>query len=349
MLELKFRYLLTTCPQTLSRLPSVVNGEDQTAQYRCRVCSNTIRRQPCGTCLTNIATAAASLHQRICADAEFVKAIPSLDKDPRSDLSLILAMAALKMAGLDGSRSSRSGSPLHNVDPARFLQAVLVLDAQLKQTPNDTPLRLLLIQLYLLLGCASCAYQLWVPMGVIRTIQDSLSPLFFDRISSLSPGLFQGSRPLMEPLRSYYFSTLRDSSPVGIWDAFSSGSYSSILGMAEFDNRLRRSCTLVMTIVEERRATRAFGSRLDTGVDEMPVIGRSLGQCYVCPPVLTYIYVADIHDDTDIADVTDYGSFQSLESSYSAPPQDLVRLGPGLSVCIHLAQPLWDACVCRSY
>lgn len=273
VLELKFRYLLTTCPQTLSRLPSVVDGEAQSAPYRCRVCSNPAS-QPCITCLTKVAMAAASLRHDICADADFIKCIPSLDKDPRSDLSLILAMCLLKMSGLDGSQSLlHSGTPLHSVNPARFLQAVLVLDTQLKETPHDPPLRLLLVQLYLLLGCGLYAYQLWAPLDVTRTIQDSLSPLFFDRIFSLAPGLFQGSRPLMEPLRSYYFSTLKDKSPVRIWDAFSSGSYSSILDMAEYDSRLRRSCTLMMTVVEERRATRAFGGRMDD-VDELPLIGE---------------------------------------------------------------------------
>lgn len=244
---------------------------------------------PCAACLDNIVTSASSVHQAICADPSIVKEIPSLDKDPRSDLSLIIAMSVLKSAGLDGQHSSNSGAPLLSVDPTRFLQAVLVLDKQLKETPDDTTLRLLLIQMYLVLGCASYANQLWAPMNVTRTIQDALSPLFYDRIFSLSPGLFQGSRPLTEPLRYYYSSTLRDGHPVRIWDAFSSGSYSSILGVAEFDNRLRRSCTLMMSVVEERRATRAFGGRLIDNVDELALTGKVfLGFGYVVMLTFTH-------------------------------------------------------------
>lgn len=158
----------------------------------------------------------------------------------------------------------------------RFLQAVVILGTQISKTPNEIPLHLLLVQLYRLMGSASLAYQTWVPMDVKRTIQDSLSPLFFDRIFSIAPGLFQQSRPaLTEPLRSYYAGCLRDKSPVKIWDAFAAGSYTSILDMAEYNDRLRRSCTLVMTAVEGRRATRALGGRLDGGIDQSPLLGES--------------------------------------------------------------------------
>ena len=76
----------------------------------------------------------------------------------------------------------------------------------------------------------------------------------------------------MEPLRSYYSSSLKDRAPVKIWDAFAAGSYSAILDMVEYMDRLRRSCTLVMTAVEERRATRAIGGKLDSGIDELPML-----------------------------------------------------------------------------
>lgn len=160
------------------------------------------------------------------------------------------------------------------MEPGLFLQAVLLLDAQLKLTPRDNELRLLLVQLYLILGCASYAYQLWIPLDVKRTIQDALSPLFFDRISSISPGLFQSTRSLMEPLRAYYNNTLRTDCPPRIWDAFSSGSYTSILDITEYDSSLRRSCTMMMTLVEDRRATRCFGGKMECEIEEHPLVGE---------------------------------------------------------------------------
>lgn len=272
VLELKFRYLLTTCPQTLSEVPSVVDGRKQVHLYRCRFCSKPAS-SPCEECLGRIMSSAVATHQKISADAEHVKTIPKLDKDPRLDLSMLIGLSLLKLSGLQRRASTAPEPPLQDIKAPRLLQAVLVLDTQLKATPDDTGLRLLLVQLYLLIGCASYAYQLWAPLGVKRTIQDALSPLFFDRISTLAPGLFQGSRPLMDPLRSYYTHTLRDPCPIRVWDAFSSGSYTSIIDMAEYDSRLRRSCTLVMTVVEERRAARALGGRLDLDVDEDPLLG----------------------------------------------------------------------------
>jgi N-terminal acetyltransferase B complex non-catalytic subunit len=186
---------------------------------------------------------------------------------------MLIGLSLLKLSGLQRRASNPSQPPLQDISTPRLLQAVLVLDTQLRETPDDISLRLLLVQLYLLLGCASYAYQLWAPLDVKRTIQDALSPLFFDRISTLAPGLFQGSRPLMDPLRSYYTHTLRDPCPIRVWDAFSSGSYTSIIDMAEYDSRLRRSCTLVMTVVEERHATRALGGKLNLDLDEDPLVG----------------------------------------------------------------------------
>ncbi|KAL1853195.1 hypothetical protein VTK73DRAFT_9055 [Phialemonium thermophilum] len=279
VLDLKFRYFLTTCPQTLSPAPAPAvpppDGADRRSSFLCLVNARWTP-EPYSACLLGLVQSAAAATRKLSADAELMKSLPALDKDPRIDLSLVWGLSLLKLAGLTGrhaSSSSPSGSPLENVDPSLFLQAVLLLDTQLKKTPGDTSLRLLLVRLYLLLGCASYAYRLWVPMDVKRTIQDALSPLFFDRLSSLAPGLFQGGRPPTEPLRAYYQTTLQDRAPVRIWDAFAAGSYTSILDMADYDDRLRRSCTLVMSVVEERRAARAFGGRLDGNMEDLPLMG----------------------------------------------------------------------------
>lgn len=270
----KIRYLLATCPQTLSRQPSVVSGQSQPEPYRCRFCSN-LASLPCKNCLKQVITEAASTYKKISADQELIDLVPRLDKDPRQDLALVIGTSLLKLAGLQASHSSTSGPPLRDIHPELFLQAIFILDTQLRKTPADNGLRLLLVQLCLLIGAASYAQQLWIPMDVKRTIQDALSPLFFDRISSLSPALFQGSHPLMDPLRSYYGNSLREESPLKIWDAFSAGSYTSILDLSRYDNRLRTSCTLVMTLVEEARATRSFGGKIDIEMADHPLACES--------------------------------------------------------------------------
>jgi hypothetical protein len=272
-LECRLRYLLTTCPQTLSPQPSVVDGQTQDKPFQCRLCANPASL-PCESCLKKLIVDASSAYKRISCDKELLAAIPHLDKDPRLDLALVMGTSLLKLSGLRPRNTDVGQSLWQAVEPGLFLQAVLLLDTQLKETPGDTELRLLLVQLYLLLGCASYAHQLWKPLDVKRTIQDALSPLFFDRISTLSPGLFHGTRPMMEPLRSFYNHNLGDKSPVRIWDAFSAGSYTSILDMTKHDGNLRRSCTLMMTLVEERRATRCYGGKVDCEIEEHPLTGE---------------------------------------------------------------------------
>lgn len=269
VLEIKSRYLLTTCPYTQEYV--AVAAEAEEAQLRCRFCSATAAKT-CNSCLESIASLALTTYQELDKTPENLK---GLDKDPRVDLALVAATALLKLSGLQQKPSPSRLSPLSNVDVSRLLQAVVILGTQISKTPNEIPLRLLLVQLYLLLGCASLAYETWLPMDVKRTIQDALSPLFFDRISSISPGLFhQGRTTLTEPLTSYYSGCLRDKSPVKIWDAFAAGSYTSILDMAEYSDRLQRSCTLVMTVVEERRAARALGWRIEGGIELSPLLGK---------------------------------------------------------------------------
>ena len=267
----KLRYLFTTCPQTLSHRPSVVDGQLQPGPSQCRFCSR-VTSPPCTNCLSSIIGDAAKAYREIDADRELVASIPKLDKDPRQDLALVIGTSLLKLSGIQSLHSSTSTAPLRDIHQELFLQAVFILDAQLKQTPSDNGLRLLLVQLYLLMGNASHAHQVWVPMDVKRTVQDALSPLFFDRISTLSPALFQGRRPLLEPLRSYFAYCLRDECPLKIWDAFSAGSYTSILDMSQYDERLRTSCTLAMTIVEEARAARSFTGKTEVDIADHPLL-----------------------------------------------------------------------------
>ncbi|KAK5659258.1 hypothetical protein OQA88_1350 [Cercophora sp. LCS_1] len=310
-LTCKIRYLLATCPQTVSRYPSMVKGQQQTESHQCRFCSS-LTAFPCRSCLKQIIGDSADVYRQITADKDIRDSIPHLDKDPRIDLSLVIGTSLLKLAELQAGNLHALRSPLHDVDSSLFLQSTLILDTQLKRTPSDNSLRLLLVQLYLLLGNASYAQQLWAPLDVKRTIQDALSPLFFDRISTISPALFQGARPLLEPLVTYYNNTIGGDCPLKIWDAYSYGSYTSILDMVKYDDKLRRSCTLFMTLVEEYRAARLFGTKMNYEISDHPLTWR-------------------IKDDTTLLNKTDYGSFPNLESKHVPQIQEYTRLGPGLS------------------
>lgn len=262
---MRFRYLLMTCPQTLEHVP--VSGEAE-EQLKCKFCSASTAKI-CKACLEGIVANALATYREV---EKSIGDLQGLDKDPRIDIALVASSALLKLSGLHLNGASRL-PPLSKVDVSKLMQAIVLLSAQVSKTPNEVPLRLLLVQFYLLVGCASLAYQTWLPMDVKRTIQDALSPLFFDRMASISSGLFVQNKALMEPLTSYYSGLLRQASPVKVWDAFAAGSYSSILEMADFWDRLRRSCTIVMAVVEERRAARAIGgSPLASRIEQAPML-----------------------------------------------------------------------------
>lgn len=216
------------------------------------------------------------IHKTFQDDSELSDAVSSLNKDPRIDLAIVVGTCLLKLANTRNRIAENTKNAAENVDVALLLSATLLLDTQLRETPGEAPLRLLLIQLYILLGCASYALQLWGPMGVKRTIHDSLSPLIFDRISTVSPGLFQGPTPLMEPVLSYYHKCLGEKAPLRIWDAYTAGNYSSILNLMDFRSKLERSCTMIMAVLEDRHAARAYGGELECGVKQLPLLGECL-------------------------------------------------------------------------
>lgn len=323
VLLFKLRYLLATCPETRCPRSILYNQTEAEAdeallrgdggpslfELACKVCRNAApETYGCTHCLQALATGSLQLHRTLSDDSDFLAAMPKMDKDPRIDLVLVAASSLLRLAGDDGA--SINAKPL--------LQAALVLDTQQRQTPDDIPLRLLLVRVFLRLGCGSHAQQLWQPLGVKRSILDALGPLFYDRLSTVAPGLFAGAstpkKPLlMEPLKQYFATVLRHPSAVRIWDAFASGSYSSILDMAAYQVRLQRSCTRVMTVVEERRAARALGGRLDDALLEDILTDLARGE------------------NTPLHNATDYGALPNLESSFGAHLVERASLGPGFS------------------
>ncbi|CAK7231421.1 hypothetical protein SCUCBS95973_007911 [Sporothrix curviconia] len=311
VLVFKLRYLLATCPEircprsvlyahtaeTQAEADALLLHGDSIRLFEtaCKVCRNAApAHEGCTHCLESIATGALQLHRALSDDESFLSnVLPKLDKDPRIDLALVAASVFLRLD--------------------RLLSASLVLDAQQRQTPEDIPLRLLLVRLSLRLGCGSHALALWTPLGVKRSILDALGPLFYDRLSTAAPGLFAGAvdprhGPLLEPIKQYFGVVLRHPSAVRIWDAFASGSYSSILDMAAYHTRLQQSATRAMAVVEERRAARALGGRTEPVPDDLPT-----GSLY---------------------NATDYGALPNLESSFGPCLAERVSLGPGFSTSV---------------
>ncbi|KAJ2900747.1 N-acetyltransferase B complex non catalytic subunit-domain-containing protein [Zalerion maritima] len=312
ILGLKFRHLVSTSLQAVS--PTECIGDDGFQPLvACKWCGSVVTMS-CNSCLEQIVIEAVEKQLQYEKESETIANFEKEDVDPAEELTVVAAMSLLKLSGLR-HREPQPASPLLGIDMHYFLQAVAILDNHLSKNPDRAPIRILLIHLYVLIGCASYAYQIWLPLDVKRTIQDSLAPLFFDRIASFAPGLFRtgpGFKRIVEPMRSYYRSCLKLRAPSVLWDALEAGSYTSVFDISEYMNKLRHSCTLVMSIIEERKGIRALLGKSESEIKQVS-------------------FIASVTPETNLAVATDYGSMPCLESSNTTPLSEIVRLGPGLS------------------
>lgn len=249
LLALKTQYLLLTHRKTKSR------GQDQ--QLQCTVCEATVKTALCNTCLSRLSEASVAFYDSITkSDGENSK----IKTEVLPELAILIAFCSLNLA-FDGP--AKTGQPLESKAARHLIRAALLLDDQLAQNPGHSQLSLLLTQLHIRLGSAYRAADVWDVIGVKRTIIDSLGPVFYDRLSTIAPALLSsydswGSH-LMDLLQSHYQISLKLRMPRRLVDAFESGSYSSVMGIPKYIDRLRMSCTRTMSLAEARRIERLLG------------------------------------------------------------------------------------------
>lgn len=249
LLALKTRYLLLTQRKSKSR--------GQTQQLRCTVCESAVESTLCRACLSQLSQAGVAFYDSITkSDDENTK----ISAEILPELAILIAFCDLGLA-FDSSR--QTGQPLTAQATRRLIRATLLLEDQLAQNSGHSQLSLVLTQLHIRLGSAYRASDIWDVIGVKRTIIDSLGPVFYDRLSTISPALLStydswGSH-LMDLLQSHYHVSLKLQMPRRLVDAFESGSYSSVMGIPKYIDRLRMSCTRVMSLAEARRIERFLG------------------------------------------------------------------------------------------
>lgn len=241
--------------------------------------------------------------------------LPTKNGDPLSEFAIIGSLSLLQLARISTYRDNEK-SPLYSADIQYIFQAIVWLDSYLTAWPKNDPLRMLLIKLYFLIGCVSRAQALWNAFDVKNVILDPLGSLFFDRISSIAPGLFtnatSGSSNPMDKFINYYNMAIRRNMPKQTVDAFKHQNWQSIPAMARFTNDLQRSCSLVMAIVEKHRGMRLKTGRSTEAISDNPLI------CH-----LTL--------DHTLRDNTDYSYLPNFGGKDSVPTQVLVSHGPSLS------------------
>ncbi|KAI1638476.1 N-acetyltransferase B complex non catalytic subunit-domain-containing protein [Biscogniauxia mediterranea] len=277
----------------------------------CNLCHLETRGADCMVCIRSIALSALDSFGTAVHDDGLV--LNAADQEnPLATLTMLGAVCLLKVAGA-GNRSWGPGtnSPLFHIDLQLFLQAVLWLDYYEATQPRNPAVRLLLIKLLILMGCASKAKALWDKFDVKNAILPSLGSLFFDRLSTISPGEFNpgSSRTAVGPIKTFFINAMRRHTPTILMQAMENENYGSFIDELSYFDDLTRSCTIVMAIVEERRGFRMRNGKCEGTIDEEPLIGN--------------------HTTVNkLVDRTDYSYLPNLAAINSKPLERMISYGP---------------------
>ncbi|KAF5711849.1 hypothetical protein FMUND_8795 [Fusarium mundagurra] len=297
-LAFKLQYFAATCPCMYSTIP------DEKPLRKCLVSGVEVDATSPGPAFSTIAGTALKAHQSLSALTSKSSAI---DAEIRPELAVIIGLSIIQTAfppSTDISNIPVSYAPL--------LRALLFLEHQLTLTPKHSIISLLLVQLHLRVGSSSRAREIWDTLGVKRTIMDSLAPIFYDRLSTISPALISSSDEtgceLLDLLSSHFNVSLKLRMPRRLIDAFQSGSYSSVIDIPEYMENLRWSCTRAISLVEETRTDRIMGEHFSE--------------------VFTDPRFTEVADDMKLVETVDYGSFPSWDCSSQPPVYSRLRLGP---------------------
>ncbi|KAM3522883.1 hypothetical protein NHJ13051_005408 [Beauveria bassiana] len=286
ILALKLQYFAATCPQT------------------CTTAGTTSERRACREPLfKKVYQASMALHKYISTISSYAS---QSTKDVQSEVALVAAFCLIGLA-------NQLPSSLPTTEATQYLvQALLLLQQQLSSSPKHSQISLLLVQLHLCVGSAPEALAVWDTLAVKRTIMDSLAPLFYDRLSTVAPGMTSpltgAGWQLMTSIKTHYQTSLKMRMPRRLIDAFQDGSYSSVLAVPRYIENLRVSCTRAMSLVESVRSERLFG------VTDTDFFSDSR--------------FTEVRDDTSMNEIIDYGSFPSWSHSATPAIYERLRLGP---------------------
>ncbi|KAM3545695.1 hypothetical protein ARSEF1564_001337, partial [Beauveria bassiana] len=286
ILAVKLQYFAATCPQT------------------CTTAGTTSERRACREPLfKKVYQASMALHKYISTISSYAS---QSTKDVQSEVALVAAFCLIGLA-------NQLPSSLPTTEATQYLvQALLLLQQQLSSSPKHSQISLLLVQLHLRVGSAPEALAVWDTLAVKRTIMDSLAPLFYDRLSTVAPGMTSpltgAGWQLMTSIKTHYQTSLKMRMPRRLIDAFQDGSYSSVLAVPRYIENLRVSCTRVMSLVESVRSERLFG------VTDTDFFSDSR--------------FTEVRDDTSMNEIIDYGSFPSWSHSATPAIYERLRLGP---------------------
>lgn len=273
LLTFKLQYLVSSCPLMYDGVAAPI------PKMRCSVCSTESQWSSCAACLARLSDKALSLQQKV---QDSTESSTSFKIDLITGTALLLAFSSIRLgfSALDYPRSRTSALTIRHL-----LRAIIILEQTLLQFPKHSRLCLVLSQLHLAVGSVQRAKDAWDPLSVKRTIVDSLGPLFFDRLSTISPiSISTSTTPgahFIEVMAGHFSTTLQNRMPSRLMEAFDGGNWTSVIGVSTYMNDLRRSSTRVMSTVEAIRADRMCGWPFGRLVDD-PTFGQFFRHGLVC-------------------------------------------------------------------
>ncbi|KAI5927515.1 N-acetyltransferase B complex non catalytic subunit-domain-containing protein [Camillea tinctor] len=277
----------------------------------CGLCGSKTNGPDCIVCIRSIALSAMGHFSAAMQDPD-IGPVEVIGEDPLAILTMLGSVCLLTVAGA-GNRSWGPGtnSPLFHIDLQLFLQVVLWLTYWTLMKPKNDVIRMLLIKLLILMGCVSQAKTIWEHYDVKNALVNSLASLLFDRLSTISPGDFnQGSsRTAIAPIKKYFINAMRRHLPSVLRQSLENENYASFIDELSFVDDLSRSCTIVMAIVEERRAFRIRHGRCEGTIDEEPLINSHT-------------------IDNTLIDPSDYTYLPDLAAKTSKPIEEMISYGP---------------------
>lgn len=285
----------------------------------CRFCTAEVKGDACICCMKVIASYALNTYISSLEYGDLQDEITNQGMNPLSDIAVIGSMCLLRIARLGNPSTPLGTSSLFNANVPLFLQAVLWLDS-CRQASSfvSTDHNMILIKLYILMGAMSLATPIWQGFGVKNALLDSLGLLFIDRLSSIAPGLFMSSGPRnpVAPYMIHFTKGLKTTVPKRIMDSLEKETYSSIPGIIEFAKKRITSCSVALTVVEERRGSRMRANKVEISMEDQSL-------------------VRDLSIEHELIDITDYKVFnvpngRDLNSPLSdrTSHQSIIHYGP---------------------
>ncbi|KAI0858167.1 N-acetyltransferase B complex non catalytic subunit-domain-containing protein [Xylaria cubensis] len=286
-----------------------------TANERCGFCQSMISKGPdCETCLKSITACALDGFRAGVQDTDVSEKAAHQSEDPLLNLAILGSICLIKLAGA-GHKSwqHRKESPLYHINIQLFLQAVIWLDFCFRRRPKNDSLDLLLVRLYLLMGCVTQALKIFGRSGIKATLLESLGMVCYDRLASISPGHFVQKmgqdRTFMDNFRRYFETAVGKRYPDCVRVSLENSIYAGVPRLVELAHMQSHNCALVLTVVEIHRGLRVKTGRNETTMDEEPLIAQ-------LPP------------NYELRDRTDYDSLPQWTGPQSMPIQELTSYGP---------------------